>query len=138
MTRNICICLNKSLFQPINGFDSVDVNNLDRVVNYSIHIILVDNLNILNSSESSGVLQQLLTKLAVGGQLVIRFIDAKILAKKYLENIISDQDYLEYLKALQSIWSIDGINDVLDTNFAIDKIDQSDFNTMIKVIRTNI
>ena len=138
MSRNINICINKKLFQNINGFESVDINNLNSVVNYSANIVLLDNFNLLEAENYESVLGSILNKVAVGGQMVIRFIDAKLIAKKYAENLIEDKEFILYISAIKSILTVENICNYLDTNFIIDGIDQSDFNTMIKLMRTNI
>lgn len=138
MSRNINICINKKLFQNINGFESVDINNLNSIVNYSSHIVLLDNFNLVEAENFENVLGAVLNKVAVGGQMVLRFIDAKLLAKKYAENSIEDKEFMLYISAIKSILTVENICNYLDTNFIIDGIDQSDFNTMIKIMRTNI
>ena len=92
MSRNINICINKQLFQNINGFENIDINNLNSVVNYSTNTMLVDNFNLWETENFQDTLSLILNKIAVGGQMVLRFIDAKLLAKKYVENSINDQD----------------------------------------------
>lgn len=138
MSRNINICINKQLFQNINGFESVDINNLNSIVNYSARTILLDNLNLLEAEHFEDVLVSVLNKVAVGGQMVLRFIDAKLLAKKYAENSIEDKQFMIYISVIKSILTVENICNYLDTNFIIDGIDQSDFNTMIKIMRTDI
>jgi hypothetical protein len=70
--------------------------------------------------------------------MVLRFIDAKLLAKKYVENSISDTEFLLYMSAIKCVLTVENICNCLDVNFIVDGIDQSDFNTMIKIMRTNI
>jgi hypothetical protein len=138
MSRNINICINKQLFQNINGFENIDINNLNSLINYSVNTILLDNLNLLETDNFQEVIGSIFNKVAVGGQMVIRFIDAKLLAKKYVENLIDDKDFIVYISAIKSILTVENICSYLDANFVVDGIDQSDFNTMIKIMRTNI
>ena len=138
MSRNINICINKQLFQNINGFENIDINNLNSLINYSVNTILLDNLNLLETDNFQEVIGSIFNKVAVGGQMVIRFIDAKLLAKKYVENLINDKDFIVYISAIKSILTVENICSYLDANFVVDGIDQSDFNTMIKIMRTNI
>lgn len=138
MSRNINICINKQLFQNINGFESIDINNLNSVVNYSTNTMLVDNFNLLETENFQDVLSLILNKIAVGGQMVLRFIDAKLLAKKYAENSINDQEFMLYASAIKCVLTVENICNCLDKNFVVDGIDQSDFNTMVKIMRTNI
>ena len=138
MSRNINICINKQLFQNINGFENIDINNLNSVVNYSTNTMLVDNFNLWETENFQDALSLILNKIAVGGQMVLRFIDAKLLAKKYVENSINDQEFMLYTSAIKCVLTVETICNCLDKNFVVDGIDQSDFNTMVKIMRTNI
>lgn len=138
MSRNINVCVNSQLFQNINGFDNIDIANIESLVNYSASAILVDNLNFLDSKNPNAVLGVLLQKMAVGSQMVLRFINPKLLAKKYVENSISDEDFLTYVSNIKYALTIEHIYNILDSNFAIDKIDESEFINMVKIIRVDI
>jgi len=138
MTRNIAVCINKAVFRGINGFDSVDINNLDTIINYSVNALLVDYLNLIDNNTVPIVLDNLCQKMAVGGQMVIRFIDAKTLAKKFAENIIDENQFAENISILKSILTVDNIYNMITSDFMINNIDQSDMYTTIKILRTNL
>jgi hypothetical protein len=69
---------------------------------------------------------------------VLRFISPKLLAKKYTENSSSDEDFLRYISSIKYALTIEHIYGALDSNFAIDRIDESEFINMVKIIRVNI
>lgn len=138
MSRNINICINQVYFRMLEGFDSVDINNLDSIVNYSVNAIIVDNFNLIDRNILNVMTQKILEKLTVGGQVILRFLDAKMLAQKYIDNSITDDEFLKYAQSLKSAITIETINDALDANFIIDNIDKSEIYTVIKIIRINI
>lgn len=138
MTRNIAICINKSIFRSINGFDSVDINNLDTVVNYSVNALLVDYLNLIDNNTIPILWEALCQKMSVGGQMVVRFIDARMLAKKFTDNIISEEQFAENISILKSILTVEKIYNMIGSDFIINNIDQSDIYTTIKIVRTNL
>lgn len=138
MTRNIAVCINKSIFRGINGFDSVDINNLDTIINYSVNALLIDYLNLIDNNAIPVILETLCQKMSVGGQMVIRFIDAKILAKKFADNIINESQFAENISILKSILTVDSIYNMIGTDFIINNIDQSDIYTTIKILRVNL
>jgi len=138
MTRNIAICIDRSIFRTIDGFDSVDINNLDSIINYSVNALLIDYLNLIENNSIPRLLENIFQKMAVGGQMVIRFIDAKILAKKFAENLISEDQFAEHITILKSILTVDNIYNVIEPDFIINNIDQSDIYTTIKILRINI
>lgn len=138
MSRNICVSVNRNSFRPMNGFSSIDIDNTDSLVDYSADVIIIDNLHTLQKPDMSKDIQNLLSKLRVGGQMVIRFLDPKLLSKHYSDGIVSDTEFKSAINNTNTLCTIDMINDYLDQNFIIDRIDQENYNTTIKLVRVNI
>jgi hypothetical protein len=138
MSRNICISVNRNLFRPLNGFSSIDIDNTDSIIDYSADVIVVDNLQTSQKPDTTQYIIKLLSKLRVGGQIVLRFLDPKLLSKQYSENLISDAEFKTLTSNMNYYCTLEGINEYLDQNFTIDRIDQENYNTTIKIIRVNI
>jgi len=138
MSRNIAVCINKSVFRAIDGFNSVDINNLGNIINYSVDALVVDNLNIINDADIPILWQELCNKMAAGGQIVIRFIDAKILAKNFVDNIIGDTEFMNHISILKSVLTVDKVYNLISPDFVIIDIDRSEIYTTIKVLRNSI
>lgn len=138
MIRNVCVSINRNSFRPINGFSSIDIDNVDSMVDYSTDTIVVDNLQTAQKPDIGQAIAKLLSKLRVGGQIVLRFLDPKLLAKSYSDNIISDIEFKSAMNNMNHYWTIDIIHEYLDKNFIIDRIDQEQYNTTVKVMRVNI
>jgi hypothetical protein len=138
MSRNIAVCINKSVFRAIDGFNSVDINNLGNIINYSVDALVVDNLNIINDADIPMLWQELCNKMAAGGQIVIRFIDAKILAKNFVDNIIGDTEFMNHISILKSVLTVDKVYNLISPDFVIIDIDRSEIYTTIKVLRNSI
>jgi hypothetical protein len=138
MSRNIAICIDKSAFRAIDGFNSVDINNLDSIINYSVGALVIDHLNIIDDDDIPMLWQELGSKMSVGGQIVIRFINAKVLAQKFVDNIIGDKEFMNYLSILKSVLTVDKIYNLIGSDFVITETDTSEIYTTIKVLRNNI
>lgn len=138
MSRNIAICIDKSAFRAIDGFNSVDINNLGNIINYSVSALVIDHLNIIDDDDIPMLWQEISSKMAVGGQVVMRFIDAKVLAQKFADNIIGDKEFMNYLSILKSILTVDKIYNQIGSDFVVTDTDRSEIYTTIKVLRNNI
>ena len=138
MSRNIAVCINKSVFRAIDGFNSVDINNLGNIINYSVDALVVDNLNMINNDDIPTLWQELCSKMGVGGQIVIRFIDAKILAKNFVDNIIGDTEFMNHISILKSVLTVDKVYNLIGPDFIIIDTDRSEIYTTIKVLRNSI
>ena len=138
MSRNIAICIDKSAFRAIDGFNSVDINNLANIINYSVGALVIDHLNIIDDDDIPMLWQELSSKMAVGGQIVMRFIDAKALAQKFVDNIIGDKEFMNYLSILKSVLTVDKIYNLMSSDFVVTDTDRSEIYTTIKVLRNNI
>lgn len=138
MSRNICLSVNRNTFRPINGFSSIDIDNVDSIVDYSTDILVVDNLQTSQKPNMNEYIVKILSKLRVGGQLVLRFADPKLLSKSYSNNSISDIEFRASISNMNQYWTIEQINQYLDQNFVIERIDQENYNTTIKIVRVNI
>lgn len=138
MSRNINICVNKTYFRGLDGFDSVDISNMDSIINYSVNTIIVDNLSMVDTNSLDGFLSQVLLKLAVGGQLVLRFLNTKLLAKQYSDGMILDDEYLKHMRMIGSAITVEKIYSLLDGNYNVEDIDVSEIYSVIKILRTNL
>lgn len=138
MIRNICVSVNRNSFRPINGFSSIDIDNIDSIVDYSTDTIVVDNLQTAQKPDMPQSIVKLLSKLRVGGQVVLRFLDPKLLSKSYADNMISDIEFHSAMSNMTHYWTINSISEYVDKNFIIDRIDQENYNTTVKIIRVNI
>ena len=138
MSRNIAICIDKSAFRAIDGFNSVDINNLGNIINYSVGALVIDHLNIIDDDDIPMLWQEISSKMAVGGQIVMRFIDAKVLAQKFVDNIIGDKEFMNYISILKSVLTVDKIYNQIGSDFIVTDTDRSEIYTTIKVLRNSI
>ena len=138
MSRNIAICIDKSAFRAIDGFNSVDINNLGNIINYSVGALVIEHLNIIDDDDIPMLWQEISSKMAVGGQIVMRFIDAKALAQKFVDNIIGDKEFMNYLSVLKSVLTVDKIYNQIGSDFVVTDTDRSEIYTTIKVLRNSI
>ena len=87
MNRNISVCIDAMYHRPIKGFETVSIQDIENLIHHSVNMILCDDLSLLDQDSVIKVVKVLMDKLALGGQLVLRFIDAKLLAKQYVAKI---------------------------------------------------
>jgi hypothetical protein len=138
MNRNIHIADTISA-QKLEGFESTSIDRVDDIVNYSVDTLYCTGINSFEEKHKDSHLNKLLQKLRVGGSLVLRFIDTKILAKMYWDNQITPQEFISKISNSKTFTTIEEINDKIDTNeFVMSKIEHREDAILISVIRKEI
>jgi hypothetical protein len=115
MSRNINIC-NAGDIQPIDGFTTITVDNIDSLVNYSVDIIFYRWMNGLTQNDVNSVLSKMLQKVRVGGSLVLKLIDGKSLAKSYFEGSIDSGEFLDTIASAKILIAPENFSAGLNNN----------------------
>lgn len=136
MSRNINLYGKEA--KKLNNFDNISIDNVNRIINYSVDTLYCECLNEQNCENQTHTIQQMLDKLRVGGSLILSFINARIIAKAYYDNILTDTDMVNFFKANSCILSIDRINANLDNQYIVSKIEYLDYNIMVNITRISI
>lgn len=128
MKRNLKITIDSTS----NNENSVYINNIDSIINYSCDSIEIDCLEFLQESVHSTVVKLLLEKLRQKGRLIISISNPKVVAENFLNDSVSYQKFLEFFKNRQSLVSPEILYTMIDFNsFDIAHLDIVEYITTI-------
>lgn len=136
MSRNINLYGQES--KKLNHFDNIKIENTNRIINYSVDTLYCECLNEHECEQQTILLHQMLQKLRVGGNLILSFINAKIIAKAYYDNILTDNEIVQFFTANKCLLSIDKINEYIDEQYIVSKIEYLDYNIVVSITRISI
>jgi hypothetical protein len=138
MSRNIYL-YNSEIEQNLNGFDNIVLSQLDDIVNYSVDILFYKDINALEADKKIETLNLILQKVRVGGNLVIKFIDSKILSKMYWDNQISPSVFIEKICNNKNITTPEEINEILDKDeFTLSRVEHKEDQVLVTITRTEV
>lgn len=138
MSRNINLCHSDNI-QSIDGFSNVTVDNIDSIVNCSVDIIYYRFINRLNSEQLGSVLSKLLQKLRTGGNLVLRMLDIRAIAKSYSDNSIDSQTFLSQISSVNMAITPEEINNGLNSlEYITGKIEYENNHIILSIVRKEI
>lgn len=103
---------NKTILDNYENIDIIDIHN---IINYSIDLIKFDNLQLFNYDTSNNILKVLINKLKLNGKLILSLSNIRLISRLYVDNALTDNEYLQYIKDCQSVWSIELIQYFIDT-----------------------
>jgi hypothetical protein len=136
MSRNIYLYGNKK--GSIANFDSISLEMVDRIINHSVDMLYCDAMNETTNEQREQIIPLIMNKIRVGGTAVFKFINAKIIAKAYYDNAISDDDISLFFQDNKSILSIDKLNALIDDNFIVSRIEYQDYNIIATITRIGL
>lgn len=127
----------------LENYNNIDIIDIDNIINYSISFIRFDYLQLFDNDTSPRILAILLNKLKLGGVLMLSLSNTKIISKLYADNVLSDTEFLSYVKDQSSIWSIEFLYDFIKKNnqdYEITKIqnDSNNHKIYVSIERKNI
>jgi chemotaxis methyl-accepting protein methylase len=135
MKRNILITIDDT----ITDTNSVHINNLNTIVNYSCDSVSINCLEYLSEQQHPAVLSQLLNKLRPNGRLIIKANNSLNIASKFLQRSVSHQDFLQFFANKQSLISIESIYTLINfTEFDLVDLDISNDNIKIVLERKTV
>lgn len=138
MNRNINI-VDSTDAKNLDGFTTISLDKLDDVVNHSIDIIYYGSFNNLKDKDLFPTMHSMLEKIRMGGTLVVKIINARMLAKLYFENSISSDEYLQAIKNANTLTTPEDINNNIDHNqFILGKIENQNHDTLVSIVRKEI
>ena len=129
MKRNILITIDESIKDP----NSVHINDLNSIINYSCDSIAISCLEYLSEQDHSIVLAHLFNKLRQNGRLIIKINNSTNIASKFLKKSVSNQDFLRFFSNKRSLVSTESIYALINfTEF--DLIDLDITEESIKIV----
>lgn len=138
MKRNINI-VNQHCHTSIANTDNYNVSNLSSIIDYSVDNMFCMCLDTYSKEELLGLLPDLLKKLRPSGCLVVRITDFKAVCKRYIDNQISNDEFMKLLSTKKSSLSIDEIITALDMNlFKIIKTHREDLLLSVTIQRISV
>ena len=113
--------------KDINGFNNVEINNLNDIINYSADHIFCGCLSYLDSEIIQKTISSILEKIRPQGYCTLSFVDMKQICRLYFNNAISDESLIKTIKDYKAILSYNTINDIIK-NIENVNIVQTDFS----------
>lgn len=138
MKRNINI-ISDSYRHIADGYDTVNLSQIEDIVDCSVDTILYYNISYLNKPEAKQALGVLSRKLRLGGSVVIKFTNLDLLCKNYLNRKISTTEFLENVQEVSNGLSIDEIYTYIDgDSLRITKVGKEKNNISVAITRVKI
>jgi len=126
MKRNINIT-NEFVKDTIPNTSSVDISNIDNLVNYSVDSIICGVLEYIEDNECELFVTSLLEKMRNEGNIIIKFVNFKKLFIEYINQQISSAKVFQYLRNKKNMLCPDKVINILNQNgFMILKMDQNE------------
>jgi hypothetical protein len=133
---NIYIDIEPDQNQELNN---IHIDNISVVPNYSINKILLQDAQKIEENKVNKLLTEIMTKLTMGGEIIISFIDFNSLCYDYLNKILTDKETMKYIHTIKNILSFKIIESTLDNRlFRIAKIDKNKYNSIITIERIQL
>lgn len=91
--------------QEIAGYQNINVNELNNIVNGYIDQIVCDCLDELSFDSRNIVTREIINKLSFDGTATFRFINATVLSNRILKNELDSQKLSSFIPNVQSLWT---------------------------------
>jgi len=111
----------------IKNIDNININNLQKIVNYSVDHLYFFIPEYIKSDDLKKYFAEIYNKIRPQGKVIIRFLDFKEASKKYINNIIDDATLFSLIQNKKSIMSLNLLYSLMDNeNFAFVKLDKEE------------
>jgi hypothetical protein len=121
MKRNLTITTNIT----DNSQNKISIQDLPSVVNHSVDLIFCDILENIEEKNIGQFIQNVLMKARPSGYIVFKFLDVKKICNDFIQNSISNSDFIEYFNKKQGIVTLDLLYTFFDTKqFDITKLEK--------------
>ena len=103
--------MNKRIFLAItqqdtatqmDGFQTVNINQLQDIFSCSVEIIYCNSFSILSNDMVYNVLGAILEKIKPGGQLILNIFDIKKICQTYINANMDEKTFFEYIKQINN------------------------------------
>lgn len=102
----------------LENYHNIDISDIDNIINYSADLIRFDHIQLFDQKTSEYVLSALISKLKLGGSLVVCLYNIQNITKLYVDLILSDEQFLSKIQDCKSIWSSEFFNDFISKRYA--------------------
>jgi hypothetical protein len=115
MARIVNICTDNKK-QALDKYENINIVDIENIINHSIDFIKFDYLQFFEYRVGQKILEILINKLKLGGIIVLSISNFKNISRLYADAIISDNIFLEKIYNCQSVWSVELLLDLINTN----------------------
>jgi hypothetical protein len=115
MKRNINI-IAKNYITKIQDFDPVSIENINTLVDCSVDNIIFGCIELVDKNIGKNIFDSLCQKLRPKGIIVLKFHDLKKICQSYINNSISNSDFLHITKNLENAISLDELVTYININ----------------------
>lgn len=123
----------------LDNYDNVNISDIHNIVNHSVDFIKFNDLELFEYQICKQIFSIILSKLRLGGSLVIGITDYKIISKLYADTVLSDDEFLYKINNVKSVWSKDLVLDTIKAShkdIEINKIQNDNQNHIIYITLT--
>jgi hypothetical protein len=128
--------------ETINGFDNVEINDLSNLINHSIDHIYCGCIEYFDAQVATNVLAGIKEKIRPSGLVTLTINNFKHISRQYFNNSLSDEDMLNFISGVKSIFSLKQIASIFEKNeeFKTIKIEHTAdfFKTYITIQRIGL
>lgn len=120
----------------LDNYENVNISDVDNIVNHSVDFIKFNDLELFEYQICKQIFSIILSKLRLGGSLVIGITDYKIISKLYADTVLSDDEFLYKINNVKSVWSKDLVLDTIKVShkdIEINKIQNDNQNHIIYI-----
>jgi hypothetical protein len=133
------LTLKNDVSENISGFDNLDINNLDKLINGTIDFIVCEILDKLEYEDRLKTINTIFKKLSFGGEVTFKFMNAFQLCKNIVKGDMTSKSLSDTISNLKSLFlesdTIDIINQM--ENVKIIKIYNNNNYIIMNIKKTN-
>jgi hypothetical protein len=121
--------------ETLPGFTTISVNDLKKVVNYSVDHICCYDIEFLNPKQAEELLVSLTDKLRPSAIITVGITNTKKISRDYYMNSIDDTTYIKYHSGHNSVFSENKLIQMIehDKNMKTIKLEYSSDQLEIKI-----
>jgi len=142
MSRLVNIYHNLNTSEQIQGYQNIEINSINELVNYSINTIHCGCLEYIDSKVLENAISIIFQKLRINGSLILTFSNYKNICKSYSNSSMNNDEFLSLIKNKQNILSTQSIKNICQNipGSVLSKIEniQNSYKTSIVINRTSL
>jgi hypothetical protein len=125
--------------ETIAGFDNLNIENLDKLINGTIDFIVCEILDKLNYNDRLKTINTIFKKLSFGGEVTFKFMNAYQLCKNIVKGDMTSKSLSETIQDLNSLFLESDTIDIMNQmeNVKIIKVYNNNNYIIMNIKKTN-
>lgn len=123
----------------ISGFDNLDVDNLDKLINGTIDFIVCESLDDLDYVSRLKIINTIFKKLSFGGEVTFKFLNSYQLCKNIIKGDMTSKSLSEVVASVNSLFLESDMMDIINQmeSVKIIKIYNNNNHIVMNIKKTN-